>query len=208
MARKKPLRLLKLTDVRWSKRNSARIVAAPAWAYDWPYPDARLKWPIEHAWKPIYKTVRARLDERERQQAEHKEWAMKTAIDPNASEVDKLRASVFISMSRHTPKRTYAVGPGRYPDGSWRALRKCKVCGAKFYGQGSITACTDACAKIQRDRTRTRGNPKPRRVQHEPRECRECRMEFTPRRKDAEFCSTKCRVTSFRLRKRSEEHPV
>jgi hypothetical protein len=200
MTRKKPLRRLKASDVRWSRWDNTRVVAAPIWAYE--------KWWTNYsrnsaAWASIYALRKRRIKDRERRSAEAKEVDIKALTDPNADEFDKTRASIRMAARRHMP-REKRHGPPWAPYGTWRELRRCVVCKAKFYGQGRIVACTDACAKIQRDKTRTRGNPKPRRVTHEPRKCDECLNEFVPRRKDAKYCSTKCRVTSFRLR----EHPV
>lgn len=208
MTRKHPLHRLKVTEVRFSRSNDARIVAAPTWAYEqvrWNY---RIK--PNSVWAGINAIIKRREKERERrianQNAKVEEEIRQTLKDPNADRESR-QAAAFVMRFRADAKeraeeRTGAIGgPPDAPNGTWRELRTCVVCGQEFFGQGRIVACTDTCAKIQRDKTRTRGNPKPRRVEHEPRTCDQCDSEFIPRRKDALFCSGKCRTAHHRGRK-------
>lgn len=69
----------------------------------------------------------------------------------------------------------------------------CRVCGHPAIKSrlGYQPVCSDEC----RWRYYNRKRPK---VQHDPKPCAHCGEEFTPRRSDARFCSTKCRVYAGR----------
>jgi hypothetical protein len=163
MARKKPLRRLKATDVRWSRRDNTRVVAAPLWAYEsWGRSCIR----IESAWASIYAIRKRRIKEREKR-------------------------------TRRDGASRKRYGPPWAPYGRGSQLRFCEVCGSKFFGQGRIVACTDACAKIQRKKTHV-NSKRVRRVEHQPINCKQCGVEFMPRRKDAIFCGVQCRVKNHR----------
>jgi hypothetical protein len=94
----------------------------------------------------------------------------------------------------------FARRPGHRRFSSCWRLKHCVVCGTTFGGRLHVSACTDKCAEIRRKATRTRGTKPRERVCHQPKPCKHCRESFWPRRADAVYCSTRCRVADHRLR--------
>ena len=80
---------------------------------------------------------------------------------------------------------------------SWWKHRRAGVpcgggCGAlvsHWYPGQKITTCSRRCSKLAT------------RVQHDDRTCEVCEETFTPKRKDARFCSSACRQDAYRQRK-------
>jgi len=73
----------------------------------------------------------------------------------------------------------------------------CVECGRRFFGENRTKTCTNKCQsaraykqrKYQRDRRRI----------SKKRGCISCGGVFTPTRKDARFCSVRCRVANHRI---------
>jgi len=180
-------RKLTLSDLRMSGRH---IFAAPYWAFE-PntYRDGYQR--IEELWEPIYAELeRGREEEEAQRQARvrAREEKTGTTCDSRLAELERT-IGAFSWPGRHRAT-LYCPTP--------RALKRCVVCAQRFFGLSKTAACTDECAREQRKATWVRSLV-PRNVVHESRLCPECSRPFTPRRKDAVYCSDNCRVAHHRF---------
>jgi hypothetical protein len=171
---------------------SLKIVAAPAWAYD-------RGWPIEAAWRGLLEELEKRRAAAMVGRAAEAEEYRKIAADPEASAQDRYVYGIMATTNGAPPWKGHSSWPvdvARSQD-PWRA-KPCVVCRTRFFGVGRTSTCTDRCAKIRRDSTRTRGEAKP--VEREPKACERCGERFIPPRSDARFCTVRCRVAHHRAR--------
>lgn len=188
-----PLRHVGDEDVRVSP--SGRVIAAPDWAYERGY---RYYSQIKDLWHPWKVRRVAEIKRQAAEQREQCEHYARISADPNAPEAQRDIARWWLRCYR----LDQASGPDRpapsLDSPSYLARKRCKQCGDRFFGLGNATTCTPACHEARRKATRTRGEPKDRRVVHEPRPCPNCGGRFTPRRRDAVFCSSRCRIAHHR----------
>ena len=62
--------------------------------------------------------------------------------------------------------------------------------------------------KYKADHPNTKESEEPMELQEGTIQCHYCYGRFVPSRKDAKFCSTKCRERAFYLKKRSKEYRI
>jgi hypothetical protein len=172
------------------------VIAAPRWAYA-PYYAPEDLWHIKTSdgivtrpkgdptyYRPIEELWGGILDEVARKRSDF--------IEAEKQRQLKWPASMRTRLGR--------VQPLRSPDE--KTIKTCPVCRYSFFGLGSTTTCTEACAKIRRKQVHVHSKqPRPH-VSHDERLCPQCRVAFTPRRSDAVFCSGRCRVAHHRERSR------
>jgi len=204
--RKDKKRKLKLFDVRLSGGDDTRVIAAPEWAFE------RSEFSLTYyrndaAWSAIESARTRRKKANEAQVKAHKAEMAATAeewgktlneSDPDSTEhkMAEIRLMGYYAMKsqpEEKPAPTYSL---YYVD--WSNHHTCLVCKKGFFGMCGVTLCSDACVKERHKETRTRGNPTPRRVVHAVMKCGHCSVEFMPTRKDALFCSVRCRVANHR----------
>jgi hypothetical protein len=182
-------RKLTLDDVRLSAEPCHNVIAAPAWSFR-EYRRCVDRWdPIIGWWrKPI------------------------TGLEP----IPEVWADICVELRRRRDKipernifgqRISKRDRCRMLDTKYMELRTCLVCGQEFFARGKGThhtsLCTERCARIRRDQTRTRGNWHRKPVEHPPRPCDHCNHNFIPTRSDSRFCSVRCRVANHRAEKRA-----
>lgn len=193
-----PLRCVTEDDVRVSW--SGQIVAAPMWAYEpswWPGSGLRGRFTmIEACWEPYWTRPRPVATG---WTAPNRDECIRIIADPESNPMARELAQVrLVAFKNSRPDPNRRAAPSlMYP--SYAAIKTCRSCGVEFFGLGSTVTCTPACEEDRRKVTRTRGTPAPRTVVHEMMTCRWCQEGFTPRRRDAVFCSTTCRVAHHRL---------
>jgi hypothetical protein len=170
------VRTLTFEDVRVSARDRNLIIAAPVWAYE---PGVRHRGkqryrPIKAAWVLIYKTIAERGDPDPRP-----EWR------------------------RPGSKYYYATSRDCVDLPTLDMIHYCQVCGESFFGYGRTQTCSARCYRARRKQTHVYSK-QPRKkyprepVDHDWRPCEHCGYEFEPARKDARFCSGRCRVAHHR----------
>lgn len=188
-------RMLTRSDVRLSWSN--HVIAAPAWAFKY-IPYLRCYGRIHEVWVDLDAELRRMGDEAKAKRAAHDEEIARIAADPNESEARRKEARSILSLNAMAG-RAFAGFRGGASISFAAHPKQCVACDQEFFGWGSVNTCSDRCAKSRRDATRTKGAPRQRRVEHEHRTCRHCGEPFVPKRVDARFCSTRCRVASHRL---------
>jgi predicted nucleic acid-binding Zn ribbon protein len=85
---------------------------------------------------------------------------------------------------------------------TWRKnWKNCLVCGRQIYISSTrhLTVCSEDCARARQTK-RAKELRLARRIKVY--RCRVCGAEFEAARSDASFCSVKCRVSSYRRRRR------
>jgi hypothetical protein len=194
----KPLRVVTEADIRLS--SSGNIIAAPVWAYELTRYSRGRFWQIEEVWAPFYERRKVELEQKKQQQEEQFEKCVQVLADPAATENAKQRARMVVSMHKVSGRNRSDRAAASLYCPSFDALKRCRVCDVEFFGLGSTATCTPACEAARKKATRTRGEPKIRRVFHELRQRDHCFKEFLPRRKDTRFCSVRCRVADHRFR--------
>ena len=88
----------------------------------------------------------------------------------------------------------------RIPDYHLQKISKCSQCREPM----AVTSlahkyCSPACHKAAKARKQTPFNQARPKVSHGHRSCEHCETSFTPKRSDARFCSTRCRVAHNRV---------
>jgi hypothetical protein len=195
------MRKVTFDDIRLSDDDRISIIAAPVWAYerDNLFRDYRR---IDGPWDEIDAELKARDERRKAAYAAKLDRWERNVDDPNLTEFQRefsgflLYAHTRIGSEGPEP-RQWAPSFSRPGDAN---LKTCIICGSEFFRAGRVDTCTPKCAKVRRDQTRTRGNwhRQPVKVEHEPQYCDHCGDEFLPTRKDARFCSGRCRVAAHR----------
>ncbi len=181
------MRAVKLTDLRFGWHG--RIIAAPYSAYR--QDDSRYK-PIPAAWRNVRRILKREADaEYKAAMAEYKQ-DVQEVIDcknnPGADKNTEFRLSLGW-LPRHPERRTVHV-----PSWHWWERHQCAACGLLFFGRGSTCYCSPACYKKRRRQPRpSRAKPKGKTA------CAHCGTEFEQARKDARFCSVRCRVAAHRM---------
>jgi hypothetical protein len=168
------MRTLTLDDIRVSDGDRKLVIAAPTWAYE-PgviYNSKQRYRPIKEAWVLIDEAIRKIPDRRP-------EWR-------------KPGSKFYFANAR-----TCVSEP------TLRMLHDCRLCGEAFFGYGRTQFCSARCYRTRRKQTHVYSK-QPRKkyprepVDHDYRPCEHCGWEFEPTRKDARFCSGRCRVAAHR----------
>jgi hypothetical protein len=196
----KPLRPLRLADVRLSR--GGRVIAAPAWAFEvaWAL-RGRLR-PIVAVWRPLRRTLARRTQTAEAHAAARRQEDLAALTTLPKDDPRRQLAAIRVAARRHSSGPAHPQPPlnAAYPD--IINTKRCVICQAEFVSLGRLVACSSACAARRRQATH-RQSTRPRRRIHAPRPCAECGQTFTPQRTDARQCSVRCRVAAYRRRTRS-----
>jgi hypothetical protein len=197
-------RRLKLSEVRTSRRGA--IVAAPAWAFvkkTRPVPDDGRLYrcsyflePVESAWVDVLESIRCHREaEYERKVKEHGEL-MERVRAGTLTDFDRWRMSLgsMLGEDPTAPPIRRSDRPPRFTVSDRRG--SCVVCRQDYYGRGSTRYCSDGCFKEAR-----RNRPRPSRAKDPVQvACVRCGVCFVPTRKDARYCSVRCRVAAHRTK--------
>src|SRR5262245_34590822 len=108
------MKKLKLTDVRFSRRDDTIVVAAPDWAYD--------NWGLRapQAWTAIDAAIKRRMKQTE------DDWK-KPPEDPKLALIARMLAEEI-----NDRRQRWRNIKRHYPSSSWRTRKTCKVCQQKF----------------------------------------------------------------------------
>jgi hypothetical protein len=194
------MRTVTFDDVRVSADDPNHIIAAPAWAYE-PGIVHRGKiyyLAIEAAWVLIGGELKKRAaiaaDEEGRRIEAAKAIIGDESIvrdDPRKEEAKEYIAGCAWRRCFPTPRNcVYLPAHGMQ--------HVCRVCGELFFGYGRTRICSDRCARTRRKETHVYSKVPRKPVEHDPRPCDHCHHNFIPTRRDARFCSGRCRVAAHR----------
>jgi hypothetical protein len=202
------MRTLTFDDIRVSARDRNLIIAAPTWAYEPGVTDDRGRQryrPIEAAWVLIdgeFEKRRAIAAEEQRRRIEAAEAII---ADESIASDDrrKERAKNYLAglaRMRHWNQIRFATAKNCVSEPTPHMIHDCRLCGEAFFGYGRTQFCSARCYRTRRKETYVRSKQprKPVKVEQEPRDCDYCYREFLPTRRDARFCSGRCRVAAHR----------
>jgi hypothetical protein len=185
-------RPLTTKDVRLDQDGT--LVAAPAWAFEVVERIGyRVHVPVHQLWVDVTPEIDRRRAAHEAEQAAQSSYHKKTATDPQAHWTQRSASELWLKTARSQPAAVKRLI-------NFKTVKLCRVCSQDFYGTGGVVTCSERCALVRRNATRTRAAaPRPH-VVHQPRTCDYCGQKFEPTRSDAQFCSVRCRVASHRLK--------
>jgi hypothetical protein len=175
-----------------------RIVAAPLWAF------VVVKGKSYVAYEP-YLPCWGKLLERLHREADqdHKRWTATLKADaeesaPDGALPDAERHTFYKGwLESHEGSSPPTVGAPRFVSYRWYRRRlpyRCVVCGKEFLGNGVACYCSDACCEKNKAPYKSQARP------HAEVACARCGKVFRQARKDAVYCTGKCRVAAHRAK--------
>jgi hypothetical protein len=175
------------------RTDGPRILAGPAWAYlETKHPRGWSTWePDPEAWADVLAVQKAKVES-------HYQAEMRTHVEFVNQLLQSAEGRAAVRFLHH-PVRSEVSPP------SAGRARRCPVCGGAFYSFYGRRRryCSDNCfgEGWRRKPRKSRARPRARAA------CRHCGAVFRQTRKDARYCSARCRVAHHR-KEREDEAPA
>jgi hypothetical protein len=159
---------------------------------------------IEDAWRESIELESQRRTEQEQGKLDQYWDLFDKALDGDGTAAYLLK-SITLAFPDGAPKERKAkpvrAGVGA---GFLRFLSKCRHCCTDMAVETRASKyCSPACHKAAKAAKQQRFNKARLKVEHTPKACEHCHELFTPKRTDARFCATRCRVAHSRSKQNS-----